>query len=72
MVEKIRFEVEGYECTRCKHRWQSRLTVPPRVCPSCKNPWWSVPKTQSASKGPSAPEKENKEMINDGVRSIIT
>lgn len=39
-----------YVCDRCAHRWAHRspldesLRPLPRVCPSCKSPYWNVPR----------------------------
>lgn len=41
MVEKVKFEVEGFRCERCGHMWVPRNIVDiPRVCPKCKSPYW--------------------------------
>jgi len=46
MAEKIKFEVEGYECQRCFHRWRSRSGHVPRVCPACHSYLFDVPKEE--------------------------
>ena len=43
---KIKFEVEGYQCERCKHKWVPRNKEEPSVCPECKSPYWNKPKTK--------------------------
>lgn len=30
-------------CLRCGHKWDQRGEDTPKVCPSCKSPWWNVP-----------------------------
>jgi hypothetical protein len=46
MSPKIKFEVEGYECSRCQHRWipRTKTDVEPTICPSCKSPYWDKPR----------------------------
>jgi len=35
-------------CTRCGHEWRPRdMDSPPRVCPSCKSPYWDRPRKQA-------------------------
>ena len=37
----VKFEVEGFQCERCKHKWVPRnIKDTPRVCPRCKSPYW--------------------------------
>ena len=55
MAEKIKFEVEGYECLRCSHRWQSQGNHVPRVCPKCKSYLFDV----SKNKGRKANDSNN-------------
>ena len=43
-MAKVKLEVEGYRCERCKHEWQARGKEEPRVCPKCKSPYWDTPK----------------------------
>ncbi len=43
-MAKIRLELEGYRCERCKHEWVARGKEEPKVCPKCKSPYWNVPK----------------------------
>ena len=31
------------QCVRCKHMWQPRSRSP-KKCPSCKAPWWFMPR----------------------------
>jgi len=34
-------KVHGFKCLRCPHEWVPRKPdQPPRVCPSCKSPYW--------------------------------
>jgi len=42
MMEKIKFEVEGYECKRCKHQWVPKRKDPPKVCPFCCSRYWQT------------------------------
>ena len=38
--------IEAFQCTRCKHIWMPRHGVKekPKVCPSCKSPYWDIPR----------------------------
>ena len=40
---KVKFEVEGYQCERCEHKWIPRGQEEPAVCPECKSPYWNKP-----------------------------
>lgn len=40
MPEKVKITVWGYRCTRCGHEWVPMRDHAPRVCPSCKSPYW--------------------------------
>ena len=37
---KRRIMVWEYQCERCGHAWVPRLTFEPKICPSCKTPYW--------------------------------
>lgn len=42
-----RVMIEGFECSRCQHRWVPlNIQEPPRVCPNCKSPYWQRPRTR--------------------------
>ena len=43
MSYKVRFEVEGYQCLRCGHKWVPRVKtdIEPTICPTCKSPYWN-------------------------------
>ncbi len=37
--------LKGYRCERCGHEWVPRdKEHTPRVCPSCKSPYWDRPR----------------------------
>lgn len=60
MSPKITFEVEGYECSRCGHRWipRTKTDTEPTICPRCKSPYWDKPrKIEEKSSGLSFKEK---------------
>jgi len=50
----VKMQVWAYKCTRCDHEWVPRGVgaldpkKPPRdlpkVCPSCKSPYWNTPR----------------------------
>lgn len=49
-----RTPVTRYRCIRCDHEWNPAKDVPPKVCPSCKSPYWNrARRTLSALPGPS-------------------
>jgi len=31
-------------CLRCNYQWQSAIPEGPSACPSCKSPFWDVPR----------------------------
>jgi predicted Zn-ribbon and HTH transcriptional regulator len=33
-----------FTCSRCGHQWWPRNTERPRICPTCKSPYWDKPK----------------------------
>jgi predicted Zn-ribbon and HTH transcriptional regulator len=36
----------GHRCYRCGHKWIPREKEPPQICPKCKSPYWTKPKTR--------------------------
>ena len=55
-MAKVQLQVWGYRCERCGHEWVPRdKDAEPRVCPSCKSPYWDKPrKATKTAKGPKA------------------
>lgn len=48
-----RVTIEGFRCERCTHVWVPRAKgEEPRVCPSCKSPYWNTPRQRKG--GPRA------------------
>ncbi len=46
-MSKVQLLVWGYRCERCQHEWVPRdKAQEPRVCPSCKSPYWNRPRKQ--------------------------
>jgi len=41
---KIEIKLKGYQCERCKHKWDPRDKKKPIICPKCKSPYWDKPK----------------------------
>jgi len=42
---KIKIEVDGYLCEKCKHKWiPKKKKVRPVQCPKCKSARWDEPK----------------------------
>jgi len=39
-----KIKLDGYRCERCKHVWVPRDKDIPRICPSCKSPYWDIPR----------------------------
>ena len=43
------FNVE-FSCGRCGHKWVPRENGEPKVCPSCKSPYWNKPRVREVAK----------------------
>jgi DNA-directed RNA polymerase subunit RPC12/RpoP len=43
------FNIE-YECNRCNHKWVPRENGEPKVCPSCKSPYWNKERVRGVAK----------------------
>jgi hypothetical protein len=43
-MPKRRITVWEYACERCGHRWVPRGPGAPRICPTCKSPYWDTPR----------------------------
>ncbi len=44
-MQRVMISVQGLQCERCKHEWIPRdINVLPKVCPSCKSPYWNTPR----------------------------
>lgn len=43
-MAKIKMTVWGYRCERCGHEWIPRGQFVPKICPSCKSPYWDRPR----------------------------
>ena len=42
-------KLDGFRCERCDHEWVPREKgQEPRVCPSCKSPYWNKPRKADA------------------------
>jgi len=48
-MAKVKLEVKGYTCNRCSHEWVPRGKRKPVVCPSCKSPYWNIPKKKDTT-----------------------
>lgn len=43
--------IEGFRCERCAHEWLPREKgVAPKVCPTCKSPYWNKPRKDKEKK----------------------
>lgn len=50
-----RAPVIRYHCIRCDHEWNPMRSAPPRICPTCKSPYWNRPRrTEGPMPGPVA------------------
>lgn len=57
----------GHKCYRCGHEWRPNdIDVLPRVCPSCKNPYWDRPKRKSSEKRAKTHEKNSQTTRKNG------
>lgn len=45
-----KIKLNGYRCERCDHEWVPRDEYIPRICPSCKSPYWDMPRGLSGKK----------------------
>jgi rubrerythrin len=44
-MAKVKKAVVVFICERCEHEWVPRdPEKPPKVCPSCKSPYWDRPR----------------------------
>ena len=42
-------KLDGYRCDRCEHEWLPRdKSQDPKVCPTCKSPYWNTPRRAPA------------------------
>ena len=50
-MAKVPITVMGFRCERCEHEWIPRNGGDggPKVCPSCKSPYWDTPRKKSAT-----------------------
>ena len=51
-MTRIPITVMGFRCERCGHEWIPRGSADddePKVCPSCKSPYWSRPRKSATS-----------------------
>ena len=50
-MSKIPITVMGFRCERCGHEWVPRggIEDEPKVCPSCKSPYWNRPRKSATS-----------------------
>lgn len=46
-----KIKLEGFKCERCGHTWIPREATKddPKVCPSCKSPYWNTPRKKQGS-----------------------
>jgi len=48
-VGRVPITIMGYKCERCGYEWLPRTDKKePQTCPSCKSPYWNVPKKETA------------------------
>ncbi|HLC37747.1 MAG TPA: type II toxin-antitoxin system death-on-curing family toxin [Candidatus Nanoarchaeia archaeon] len=51
------------QCYRCYHKWVQRRVGKPKICPSCKSPYWNIPPKKI---------RASKEFIENSVKVIIS
>jgi len=39
-----------FTCNRCGHKWTPRENGEPKVCPSCKSPYWNKERIRNVAK----------------------
>lgn len=39
------------KCERCGHEWKRRSEDVPKVCPTCKSPYWNKERVRGVRKG---------------------
>ena len=45
-MPRTKIEVDGFERTRCGHKWISRGSKRPVTYPKCRPPYWDIPKKE--------------------------
>jgi rubrerythrin len=50
-MAKEKIVKEGNRCERCNHLWVANSKEEPKVCPSCKSPYWNTPRKNKKNKG---------------------
>ncbi len=57
-MAKVKVTVWGWRCERCGHDWLPREQnkPEPKVCPSCKSPYWNTPRRARMTPEKSATE----------------
>ena len=54
-----RVQIWGYRCERCDHEWVPRdRDQDPKVCPSCKSPYWDRPRQSGTKADPKDAKKK--------------
>lgn len=50
-MARVPITVMGFRCERCGHEWIPRgpLDDEPKVCPSCKSPYWNKPRKSATT-----------------------
>lgn len=49
-MARVPITVMGFHCERCSHEWiPRRPDSDPRVCPSCKSPYWDTPRKSGSA-----------------------
>jgi hypothetical protein len=50
-MARVPITVMGFRCERCGHEWIPRGGVDdePKVCPSCKSPYWNRPRKSATT-----------------------
>ncbi|MGI0013199.1 MAG: hypothetical protein ACREBU_07130 [Nitrososphaera sp.] len=64
-----RVQLEGYECSRCGHRWVKREATEgdPIICPKCKSPYWDKPRKFAVQQPRATQPRAKKQFVKRGV-----
>ncbi len=64
IVARVPITLMGFQCERCDYQWIPRdIEQEPKVCPSCKSPYWNRPRKKASA--------TTYEAFRDAVRSAL-
>ncbi len=67
-MAKIPITIMGFRCERCEHEWIPRNggDSGPKVCPSCKSPYWDTPRKKPATSYDEFRDRIKKVLLDSG------